>query len=96
MPEDPGAADTAFERIILSFTQTAMMQLGLVALDPTQPLEPDLIGARETIDMLAVLQEKTKGNLTARESRLMTETLSELRLAYVGVQRGIARPPARP
>lgn len=94
--EESSEADTAFERIILSFTQTAMMQLGLVALDAGQPLEPDLIGARETIDMLAVLQEKTKGNLSARESRLITETLAELRLAYVGVQRGIARPPARP
>ena len=95
-PEESSGVDTPFERIILSFTQTAMMQLGLVALDPGQPLEPDLIGARETIDMLAVLQDKTRGNLTARESRLITDTLAELRLAYVGVQRGIAHPPARP
>jgi hypothetical protein len=89
-PADDG--DPGFERIILSFTQTAMMQLGLVAMDPGQPLEPDLMGARETIDMLAVLELKTRGNLNTREKRLITETLSELQLAFVGVQRQMVRP----
>ena len=89
-PEDDG--DPGFERIVLSFTQTAMMQLGLVALDPGQPLEPDLMGARETIDMLAVLEIKTRGNLNARENRLIHETLHELQLAFVGVQRQMVKP----
>jgi len=89
-PEDDG--DPGFERIVLSFTQTAMMQLGLVALDPGQPLEPDLMGARETIDMLAVLEMKTRGNLNAREKRLVHETLHELQLAFVGVQRQMVKP----
>ena len=53
-----------FGRLVLSLTQTAMMQLGLVAVDPSQPLEPDLMGARDTIDMLGALEEKTKGNVT--------------------------------
>ena len=89
-PEDDG--DPGFERIVLSFTQSAMMQLGLVAMDPGQPLEPDMMGARETIDMLAVLEIKTRGNLNAREKRLIHETLHELQLAYVGVQRQMVKP----
>jgi hypothetical protein len=89
-PADDG--DPGFERIILSFTQTAMMQLGLVEMQPGQPFDPDLMGARETIDMLAVLERKTRGNLNAREKRLIMETLSELQLAFVGVQRQMVRP----
>jgi hypothetical protein len=89
-PADDG--DPAFERVILSFAQTAMMQLGLVAMDPGQPYEPDLMGARETIDMLAVLERKTRGNLNGREKRLISETLHELQLAFVGVQRNMVGP----
>jgi len=82
-----------FGRLVLSLTQTAMMQLGLVAVDPTQPLEPDLMGARDTIDMLGALEEKTKGNVTKQEAAMLTNTVSELRLAYVGVQRRFAPRP---
>ena len=86
--EPPGVGvETPFERLVISFTSTAMMQLGLVALDQDQPLEPDLVGARETIDMLGVLQEKTRGNLTAREERFLKNALTELRMAYVEVQK---------
>ena len=93
-PADDG--DPGFERVVLSFAQTAMMQLGLVAMDPGQPFEPDLLSARETIDMLAVLERKTRGNLNAREKRLITETLHELQLAFVGVQRNMVGPGAVP
>jgi hypothetical protein len=93
-PADDG--DPGFERVVLSFAQTAMMQLGLVAMDPGQPFEPDLMSARETIDMLAVLERKARGNLNAREKRMITETLHELQLAYVGVQRNMVGPGAGP
>lgn len=85
--EEYAEAETPFERLVVSLTSTAMMQLGLVALDPGQPLEPDLPGARETIDMLGVLEEKTRGNLTSRESRLLRDTLTELRMTFVEVQK---------
>ena len=84
---------TPFGRLVLSLTQTAMMQLGLVAVDPTQPLEPDLMGARDTIDMLGILEEKTKGNLSQREAALLTNTLGELRMAFMAVQRRFVQPP---
>jgi Domain of unknown function (DUF1844) len=76
-----------FGRLVLSLTQSSMMQLGLVAMDPTQPIEPDLAGARDTIDMLGALEEKTKGNLSKSEAHMLSNTVGELRMAYVGVQR---------
>jgi hypothetical protein len=89
-PEQPYGVDTPFERLVLSLTQTAMLQLGLVAVDPAQPLEPDLAGARDSIDMLGALMEKTKGNLSAREDRMLADTLAELRMAFVSVQQRLA------
>lgn len=76
-----------FEKIVLSFAQTTMLQLGLLASDPSQPLEPDIHGARETIDMLSVLQEKTRGNLTPQEQRLLDNSLYELRMAWLELSR---------
>ncbi|HUX67064.1 MAG TPA: DUF1844 domain-containing protein [Terriglobales bacterium] len=76
---------------------TCMMQLG-AELQPGQPGQVDLEGARETIDLLGVLQQKTHGNLEAQESRLLEQALYELRLAYVEVMRASARvaPPPPP
>ncbi len=85
--EEPPGTETPFERLVISFASTAMMQLGLVAVDPEQPLEPDLPAARDTIDMLGVLQEKTRGNLSAREEQMLKNALAELRMAFVEVQR---------
>jgi Domain of unknown function (DUF1844) len=45
--------------------------------------EPAFELARHSIDMLAILQEKTKGNLTREESRLLENTLTELRMRFV-------------
>lgn len=82
-----GLQKVSFDRIILSYAQTAMLQLGLLAADPSQPLEPDLYGARETIDALALLQDKTRGNLSPDEHRLMENTLFELRMAWMEMDR---------
>ncbi len=65
-----------------------MYQLGLVE-DPTRagiPTDPE--AARHTIDMLGIIQEKTRGNLSAREAQLLDQVLYELRLAYVHVSSG--------
>jgi hypothetical protein len=56
----------------------------------------DLIGARQTIDTLGLLQEKTKGNLTSAESNFLQNCLYELRMAYVEVTNALARPPQAP
>jgi hypothetical protein len=52
-----------------------------------------LIGARQTIDSLSLLSEKTKGNLTPKEQNFLQNALYELRMAYVEVTNAIARGP---
>lgn len=60
------------------------MQLGLMHFGPEdQKPEPDLELARHSIDLLGVLQEKTKGNLSMEEQRLLENSLTELRFRFV-------------
>lgn len=74
----------SFSLLVLSLRMQAEMQLGLVHFgeEKDRP-EPDLDGARHAIDLLAILQEKTKGNLTIEEQRLLENSLTELRFRYV-------------
>ena|SRR5579862_3489168 len=81
-----------FEKFVASLYMTALMQLGLAAPQGSKP-EVDLIGARQTIDTIAMLQEKTKGNLTSAEANILQNCLYELRMAYLEVTNLIARPP---
>lgn len=84
----PPAARTAFEGLLMSLSTTAMLQLGLVE-DPEQGRFPaDLEAARHTIDLLGVLEEKTRGNLAPEEKQLLEQLLSELRLLFVRVSEG--------
>ncbi len=78
-----------------SLYMTAMMQLGLMHEQGGQP-GVDLIGARQTIDTLGMIAEKTKGNLTAKEQTFLQNCLYELRMAYVEVTNALARPPQAP
>jgi hypothetical protein len=70
----------------------AMLQLGLMHEQGGQP-RIDLIGARQTIDTLSLLTEKTKGNLTNAEEVFLQNCLYELRMAYVEVTNALAHPP---
>ena len=81
-----------FERFMASLYMTAMLQLGLMHEQGGQP-RVDLIGARQTIDTLSLLSDKTKGNLTASEENFLQNFLYELRMAYVEVTNALARPP---
>src|SRR6185437_6449649 len=58
-----GPMEMNFERVIESFYMSALIQMGAIRQD-NEPPRVDIIGARQTIDSLAILQEKTKGNLT--------------------------------
>jgi hypothetical protein len=84
--------EMTFERFTASLYMTAMLQLGLMHEQGGQP-HVDLIGARQTIDTLSMLSEKTKGNLTSAEENLLENCLYELRMAYVEVTNALARPP---
>jgi hypothetical protein len=87
--------EMTFERFVASLYMTAMLQLGLMQEEGGQP-RIDLIGARQTIDTLSLLAEKTKGNLTSREEAFLQNSLYELRMAYVEVTNSLARPPQAP
>lgn len=84
--------EVSFERFLASLYMTGMLQLGLMQEQGGQP-RLDLIGARQTIDSLALLSEKTKGNLTSKEQNFLQNALYELRMAYVEVTNAIARGP---
>ena len=84
--------EITFERFMASLYMTAMLQLGLMRQQDEQP-RVDIIGARQTIDTLSLISEKTKGNLTPTEENFLQNSLYELRMAYVEVTNAIARPP---
>jgi Domain of unknown function (DUF1844) len=84
--------EITFERFLASLYMTAMLQLGLMRQQGEQP-RVDIIGARQTIDTLSLISEKTKGNLTASEENFLQNSLYELRMAYVEVTNALARPP---
>lgn len=84
--------EITFERFLASLYMTAMLQLGLMRQRDAQP-QVDIIGARQTIDTLSLISEKTKGNLTPAEENFLQNSLYELRMAYVEVTNALARPP---
>jgi hypothetical protein len=73
----------SFSMLILDLANTVMFQLGLIRPAEGQEGAKDLIGARRTIDLIALLEEKTRGNLTDDEKKFIDETLYQLRIAYV-------------
>ena len=87
--------EMTFERFMASLYMSAMLKLGLMHEQGGQP-RVDLIGARQTIDTLSLLFEKTKGNLTSAEENFLQNCLYELRMAYVEVTNALARPPQTP
>jgi hypothetical protein len=86
-PEVPGEPRSEFARIVSSLATTAYSALGLLADPAAGPRHRDLAVARQMIDWLAILEQKTRGNLSFEESDLLSRVLYELRLAYVEVGR---------
>ncbi len=82
---------TGFETLVSYLSTTAMFQLGLLAGPGGERIPADLVSARRTIDLLEVLEEKTRGNLTSSEAQLLETVLYELRLSYVEAQKRGAR-----
>jgi len=80
----------SFVQLVQSIYMTAIMQLGGATPEGQQP-QVDILGARQSIDMLAVLGEKTKGNLSEDEIRLLDSALFELRMAFLELTQALAR-----
>jgi hypothetical protein len=107
---NPGARDTLggraaemnFDKLVQSLYMTAALQLGAGTQAGEQP-RVDILGARQSIDMLSVLVQKTKGNLNDKEQRLLQNALFELRMMFMEITNAIstsahnpaAKPPIR-
>lgn len=80
--EDSSAPSIDFNTFILSLSTSALMHLGkLPGVDQDAPV--NLAHAKQSIDCIALLEEKTRGNLSGEEERLITEVLYDLRLQFV-------------
>jgi hypothetical protein len=95
---NPGMGPTGvigFEHIIQSFYVSAMIALG-AGTEPGQKARVDILGARQSIDMLALLQEKTKATLTQKEEATLQNVLFELRMMFLEITNAIAKSAQRP
>ena len=72
-----------FATLVLSLSHSALLHLGEAPHPETGRLEKDLPLARQTIDLISMLEEKTKGNLTGDEERLIGQILFDLRMRFV-------------
>ena len=95
---DKKAPSLDFNALVLSLGSSVIVHLG-EAPDPTSGAKgekrtPDFAMAQQSIDLLAMLQEKTRGNLTADEARFLENMLFDLRMLYVQVSKKSETPAA--
>jgi hypothetical protein len=81
-----------FEFLVFSLKMQAEMRLGLLKLGEGMDEGLNLPAARHTIDMLAMIAEKTRGNLSLEEQRLIENSLTELRFRFVQVSESAPKP----
>lgn len=79
-----------FSRLVQSIYMTAMVQLG-VGTQPGEKARVDLLGARQSIDMLRVLLDKSTNNLTPEETRLITNAVFELQMSFLQMTQALAQ-----
>ncbi len=82
----PGRGDLPpldFITFILSLSTSVLMNLGVVENPVTKKTEKELPVAKQTIDLLSLIKEKTRGNLVEEEAKLLDDVLHELRMLYV-------------
>jgi hypothetical protein len=84
MAEDAKKGTIDFYTFVLSLGSSAFVHLGDAPHPETgKPVEPDLLVAKQTIDILAMLGDKTKGNLTSEEEKFLETLLTDLRIRFV-------------
>jgi hypothetical protein len=89
-----------FEHLVQQLYLSALMQMGAATPEGQRP-RVDIIGARQSIDLLGVLEEKTKGNLTSNEASMLDSVLFELRMTFLELTKmislqGVQAPPPKP
>jgi hypothetical protein len=75
--------DIDFSTFIFSLSSSAILHLGLMENPYTQTIDKNLPMAKQTIDIISMLKDKTRGNLSDEEDNLITHLLTELRFKYV-------------
>jgi len=80
---DKGREAALFLQLVLGLQQAAMVALGKLMNPMTGKLERNLEGARKTIDTLAAIEARTRGNLESDEQRVLTQVLTDLRMNYL-------------
>ena len=95
-PDDHEHGEINFAAFVLSLAHTTAVHFGDIP-DPVsgQRSEPNLAAAEQMIDILSLLEEKTRGNLTAEERQLLEQLLYELRVRFVEVSKGKGQEPSR-
>jgi hypothetical protein len=84
--------DISFTTFVISLASSAAMHFGDVPdQDGGSRTEPNLEGAQQMIDILALLEQKTKGNLTIEERQLLEQVLYELRMRFIEASAGAKR-----
>lgn len=94
-PGIAAAQEVTFEHVIQSIYLSAIMAMGAGTEQGQQP-RIDIVGARQSIDMLAILQEKTRGNLADKEQQLLQNALFDLRMMFVEITNAIAKSAQQP
>lgn len=87
MREPEEEAPLTFTSFLAGFAASALIHLGVTPHPETGTVARDLAGARQTLDVLSMLREKTRGNLTVEEDRFFEHVLTDLRIRYVEAAR---------
>jgi hypothetical protein len=96
--QNPGAGPqppVTFDSLVQQLYVSTMIQMGAGAQEGQRP-RVDILGARQTIDLLGILAEKTRGNLTAQEDRMLQTVLFETRMAFLELTNMITLQPPPP
>jgi len=88
-PGGPREPEVSFLHVVQSLYMTALMQLG-VGTPQGEQMRVDILGARQTIDMLDVVARKTAGNLTEEEKQMLDSALFELRMVFTRLATAIS------
>ncbi len=96
--QNPGAGPqppVTFEHLVQQLYLSAMIQMGAGTQEGQRP-RVDILGARQTIDLIGILAEKSKGNLTAQEDRMIQTVLFETRMTFLELTNMITLQPPPP
>jgi hypothetical protein len=83
MSSDRGRDAALFLQLVLGLQQAAMVALGKLMNPVTNKIERNLEAARNTIDTIAAIEARTRGNLESDEQRVLTQVLTDLRMNYI-------------